>query len=167
MSDLQPQDTSPPPRRRGLKIALAVSLALNLAIVGLAAGFALNYGGPKEGGPPRLAAMGLGPFALALSREDREALRDRVASDGGEILHAERREIGHALRDVEQALLANPFERDAVEAALARSRRAAEAMQASGHGALLDYVEEMSPAERAELAENLRRMLRRFGGARR
>lgn len=167
MSDPQNTPGTKPPRKgRGLKIALAVSLALNLAIVGLVAGVALGRDGPGRDGPPRLHSMGLGPFALALSREDRDRLRDRIGTqaDG---MQSDRRAIGMALREVQAALRAQPFDRAAAEAALARSRMASEALQARGHGALLDYLEQMTAEDRAELANTLERRMRGFGGARR
>lgn len=154
------------PTRKGsgkaVKIALALSLALNLAVVGLIGGAVLGGGGPRDGGPPALRALGLGPFARALSREDRAALRARIEGAGVE-LREERRAIGRALRAVEQALRAEPFDRTGVEEAFARSRGLVVSLQETGHGALLDQIEEMTAEERAELADGLARAMSRNG----
>ncbi|NKX43704.1 periplasmic heavy metal sensor [Roseicyclus persicicus] len=153
---------APKPARsgRGVRIALALSLALNLLILGLVAGAVLAVG-PRGGDDPRLRTLGLGPFALALSREDQEAVRGRIDRDA---LRTERRALGASLLQLRQALLAEPFDRAAAEAALARSRAAAEALQGQGHAALLDQIGTMDAAERAALADRLERALRRLAG---
>ena len=73
-------DTQPDTRRCPLwvKIALALSLAFNLAIVGLAAGFVLR-GGPMGARGP---AMGYAtPYVLALPRELRREVFGAVRND--------------------------------------------------------------------------------------
>lgn len=156
-----------PRTRRWVKVALAVSLALNLAVIGLVSGAFLGAGGARDDGPgaPALRALGLGPFAQALSREDRAELRGRIERTGME-LREERREIGRSLRAVEEALRAEPFDRATVEAAFARSRGFVVSLQETGHGALLDQIETMSAAEREDLADGLARAMRRIAGRR-
>lgn len=146
---------------RWLKVALAVSLALNLAVAGLIAGAVLGGGGPRDDGAPNLRTLGLGPFATALSREDRDELRGRIEGRGND-----RRAIGRSLRVVQEALLAEPFDREAAEAAFARSRGLVSSLQETGHVALLDQIETMTLDERTELAERLNRAMRRGGGRR-
>ena len=154
------------PRTAGwVKVALAVSLALNLAIVGMVAGVVLRRGGGDDGAPA-LRTLGLGPFGIALSREARDELRGRIERRGAP-LREDRRAIGGTLRAVQAALLADPVDRAAAEAAFARSRELAASLQESGHVALLDQIETMTPQERADLAERLSRMMRRFGPDRR
>lgn len=148
---------------RWVKVALAVSLALNLAIVGLVGGALLGDGGNRDGGAPALRALGLGPFARALSREDRAELRARIEGTGLE-LREERRAIGQSLRAVEGALRADPFDRTAVEAAFTQARGMVVSLQQTGHDALLDQIETMSTAERRDLADRLARAMRRSGG---
>lgn len=154
-------------KRSWVKIALAVSLAVNLAVGGLIFGAVLGGGNGPGGrdGSPALQALGLGPFARALSRGDRDELRQRIESTGVE-LREERREIGRSLRAVERALRTDPFDRTSVEAAFARSRGLVTSLQETGHFALLDQIETMSAGERAELADGLARAMRRFGGRR-
>ncbi|MCU4654027.1 periplasmic heavy metal sensor [Roseibacterium sp. SDUM158016] len=164
MSELPP---TPPPAQSGpksgrwLKIALAVSLALNLAVAGLVGGAMLGRGGPDDA--PAIRTLGLGPFALALSREGRDEVRGRIESDLPR-LRTERMAVGRGLLEVQRALVADPFDRAAAEAALARSRAAAMALQGYGHAALLDTLEEMSLAERSRVAERLGRAMRRIAG---
>ena len=163
MSDQTPSTPEKKRSGRGVKIALAVSLALNLAVVGLVGGAvvgARNNNAEGQEGAPALRTLGLGPFALALSRDDRQELRGRV-EEHGEPLREERRAIGRALREVQAALLSEPFDRDAAEAAFAASRDRVIGLQEVGHTALLDQIESMSAQERADLAESLNRLMRR------
>lgn len=153
-----------PARRvgRGVKIALGLSLAVNLLVLGLVVGAILSVGPGRSGGDdPRLRSLGLGPFAIALSREDRAAVIDRIDRDA---LRQNRRALGLGLVQLRAALVAEPFDRAAAEAALLRARGAAAALQGQGHRAVLDQVEMMSAADRAELADRLGRALRRMGG---
>ena len=146
---------------RGIKIALALSLAANLLVIGLVAGALLSIGRRGDRDDSRLRTLGLGPFALALSREDRDGVRRRIDVEAAGV---DRRAIGASLLQLREALLSDPFDRAAAEAALERAREAAESLQGVGHAALLDQIETMSPAERAELAERLERALRRMAG---
>ncbi|HID67437.1 MAG TPA: periplasmic heavy metal sensor [Roseibacterium sp.] len=152
-----------PRNGRGTKIALAISLALNLAIVGLVAGAVLGRGGSGgHGGSPALRSLGLGPFVMALSHGDRTELRDRIAGRSAP-LREERRAIGRSLRVVQEALLADPFDRATAEAAFESSRGRVLSLQEAGHTALLDQIETMTMAERVELAEQLTRAMGRLG----
>ncbi|MDG4648610.1 periplasmic heavy metal sensor [Roseibacterium sp. SDUM158017] len=157
-------ETDRAPRRtgRGIKIALAVSLALNLLVAGLVAGAMLAHGG--RGDAPAIRMLGLGPFALALPREGRDEVRERLA-EGMTGLRAERARIGSSLGQVRRALLAEPFDREAAARALAASRDAAAALQAGGHAALLDTLAGMSLDERERVADRLGRALRHAPGS--
>lgn len=64
----------PAPSGRWVRVALAVSLAFNLGIVGIVAG-AIFRDGPKRHDGIIARELGFGPFTDALSKEDREALR--------------------------------------------------------------------------------------------
>jgi hypothetical protein len=149
--------------RRGLKIALALSLAVNLAIVGLVLGAMIGFGPLGDRDDPRLRALGLGPFAMALSREDRAGFGARIDRA---TMRAERRALGEGLVSLRQALRAEPFDRAAAAAALARMRDATVTLQEVSHDALLDQIAQMPAADRAALADRFARALRRMGGHR-
>jgi uncharacterized membrane protein len=162
MSDDKASPSHPRPggASRGLKIALAVSVALNLLVAGLVAGALLG----REAGrrdAPALRLMGLEPFVRVLPPEARDDVRRRLEAEGPALLR-DRAEIGRGLRQVQRALTAEPFDREAVAQALARSRGAAMALQGRAHAALLASLEEMSPDQRARVAEGLERAMRRM-----
>ena len=153
---------APPPRRSGVRFGsrsgawrwvLALSLALNLLVVGfLAGGFLLR----DEGPPGRLVRMDLGidPYMRALAPRDRSALlRDWRARgpDAADILAARR--DGH--RAVIAALRAEDFDPAELEAALA-DRLSLNAGHAElGMALLLERVRAMSDEARIAYAARI------------
>lgn len=159
----EPQMNAAPKTGRGLKIALAISLAANLAVIGLVAGALIGFGPTGDRDDQRLRSLGLGPFAMALTREDRAGFAARIDHDR---MRAERQALGAGLAALGSALQSEPFDRPAAAAALGAMRGATGAMQAVSHAALLDQIAAMSPRARGALADRLERALRRMGGAR-
>lgn len=83
MTDLPPIPPSPPmtppakPKSgKGLRIALAVSVALNLAVIGIVAG-ALLRDGPRG---RFIRDLDFGPYGEAFTPQDRAAMRDAFLS---------------------------------------------------------------------------------------
>ncbi|MEM9318413.1 MAG: periplasmic heavy metal sensor [Pseudomonadota bacterium] len=146
---------------RGLKIALIASLGLNLLIIGAIVGL-VSIGLDRRGGPggPGIRAIGLGPILPALSSDDRQELGDRIRAGRGQLAE-EARPLGQAVRGFATALRTEPFDRATAEAALQAQRTHSGALQAEGHALLLDQIETMEPAARAELADRIERGLRR------
>lgn len=146
-----------------VKVLLGVSLSLNLLIIGLIGGAAVGINRNNDGEGPGLRPLGLGPFSRAIEREDRQALRDRLDV---ETFRAERANIGQSLRQLQQALRANPFDRAMAEEALSGARTSTGRMQEAGHTALLDQFETMSLEARSDVADRVERALRRGPGSR-
>jgi len=162
MSD--PQTPTPPPvpavpaTSRGVKIALALSVALNLAVAGLAVGAWLGDG--RHHGMPR--DMSFGPFSAALDDTDRRAIRKALMERLGEF-----REQRAAARAEFETLLAtlraDPFDAAALKAALAAlEARNAERLDL-GRSLIETRLVEMTPEERAAFADRLEKHLRRGG----
>jgi uncharacterized membrane protein len=133
---------------RILGVLLAVSLALNVFILGFLAARAWQR--PGAGGPGRTPAtlfhadriLGeTSPGKLKwLTREQRQELVPRW------------RALREARRDAEQALRAEPFDRASFERALERVRGETVNTQSTLHGLLVGLAEGMTPEQRAELA---------------
>ncbi len=145
-------DPCPPSRRlRVMRIALALSLAVNLAVAGLAAGIALRG---HEGRPPRDFSMSLGPVARALMPEDRAAIRDALQ---------DRRDLGPRhnrrddLRTLIAAIAAEPYDPTALRDALTAPAERAARVQAVAATVLADRIDGMTPDARAALADRLTR----------
>lgn len=128
-----------------LRLALIASLALNLALAGIVAGGAFHdHGGRKGFAPPLLRAL---PEAARESlrkdffRHDRDEGRDR------------RRDAWR--RDLASAARAEPFDRAAAEAALARERDGNDKAVRRVHAALLDALAAMPLDQRRDYARRL------------
>ncbi|MBL9074109.1 periplasmic heavy metal sensor [Tabrizicola sp.] len=154
-----PPSAAPAPATpRGVKIALALSVALNLGVAGLAVGAWLGDG-PHRGMP---RDMSFGPFTEALDEDDRRAIRKALLERLGEF-----REQRAAARAEFETLLAtlraDPFDPEALKAALeALEARNAQRLDL-GRSLIETRLIEMSPSERAAFADRLEKGLRRGG----
>ena len=139
-------------KTRWLVVALAVSLALNIAVLGFAIGTA-------SGGIPRLArpsfdpTAGIGRLLRFLPEERREAVVDRAARRQ---VRESLRQLRAAQRDVTDALAREPFDANALNTALERFREQFAASQMGSHAALVDISGKLTPEERALLVKTTR-----------
>jgi uncharacterized membrane protein len=138
-----------------LRWLLLVSLALNLLVAGLVVGALLRHDGPR-----RHMAMGPGPFAQALSAEDRRAiltsLRDRPGFGP-----PGREERQQAMAEVLAALRSEPFDRSRAEAAMASQADRLATVEGAIRGAMIERIASMSSQDRAAFAERLEGELKR------
>ncbi len=145
---------------RGIKIALAISVALNLAVAGLALGAWLKEGPPRE----RMSRdLSFGPFGEALSPEDRRALR-RAFMDRSPTFRESRTEARAEFASLLAALRASPFDPAALQSALdAVETRMADRLEL-GRDLIAARLTQMSDAERRAFADRLEKGLRRRAG---
>lgn len=168
MTDLAPSPKSPSDKTpgRGLKIALAVSLALNLAVVGSIAGFALR-GGPDGHRSEAMVVRDLnfGPFTDALTRDQRRAmLRDFAEKGPG--LREMRAQMRGDFDAVLQALRATPFDAGQFRAAIETQNARITERAGLGREALIARVVQMSDSERSEFLQRLEQVVSRHGNPR-
>ncbi|GIT90680.1 hypothetical protein JANAI62_11350 [Jannaschia pagri] len=148
---------------RGVKIGLGLSLALNAVVIAAIVG-ALIVSSPKDrrgggfgrGGPPEIQA-----FARALDEPRRDALRTRLRNDP--ILREGRTRLRLSREAVVTALEADPFDPEELSAAFARLRETQADLTARGSVALATIIGDLTPAERAALADALRDAIGRRG----
>ncbi|SMH33047.1 periplasmic heavy metal sensor [Maritimibacter sp. HL-12] len=154
--DFPTQDAAKRPRRWP-KVLLAVSLVMNLLVLGAITGAHLRDG-RAPGGPgfdrTALHSTGFAPFFAALPHEARgeigEALRRR-----GEAARPDRAALEAEFARIIAALKAEPFERAALETVMAAQQARVSARVEAGRAALLDVLAGMSPAERSAFAERM------------
>jgi len=126
---------------------------VNVLVIGAVAGAALRYrAAPPDGG--------LGPFAGALSSEDRRAI--------GAVIRADRPNLRDAMRteradraEILAILRAEPFDAAAFGAVTDRITERSRAWIDLGNRLIVDRVAAMSVAERAAFADRLAQKLRR------
>lgn len=146
---------------RWTKVALAVSLAVNLLVAGVVVGDALFDGRDhrRGGPPPGLRDIGT-PFVMALEPENRERLMRRAAERAGPF-RENREALRHRFERLLDTLRAHPFDQAATRAVLEEQRAALFERQALGEELLVEHLAAMSPEERAAFADRLDRSLRR------
>jgi uncharacterized membrane protein len=142
--------------RRGLLIALIVSLAVNLFVLGGLAGvIAMDvmrpHGQPPMQGPPHLAAIGL---ALAPPHRDAwiSTVRQTAQSSGPKLRQA--RELR---REAWEALAKDPVDPQAAIASLDQARGLEFQARAEMDRAVVGFAATLPADERRKLGEALRR----------
>ncbi len=145
---------------RGLRTALAVSVALNLAVLGVIGGAWLSHDRSRMGGGPR--DLGFGQFTEALTPENRADLRRRFLAQAPGFL-AERRAMRAGLQTIITTLRADPFDPAALDAAMAAQAAGLQGRIATGQALLYDFLVDQSPADRRAFADRLEAQLTRKG----
>jgi uncharacterized membrane protein len=158
MTDPVTSAPKPAPTSRGVKIALVVSVALNLAVAGLAVGAWLRDG--PRGGMPR--DMSFGPFSEALDDADRKSIRRSLLERVGEF-REQRKAAKAEFEALLMALRAEPFEPEAMQAALAAIEARNSERLELGRTLIETRLIEMSPEARKAFADRLEKGLRRAG----
>lgn len=141
--------------RRTLYILLFISLALNLFVLGAAAGVYL-FAPRMHGHPPGFRGGGPGMMAAAaaLPESQRGAYQDA--------LRAEAMQVGPQLREARQIrraawakLGADPVDPAAITADLDRARAMETQARADFDHAILDFAAKLAPADRAHFGQAL------------
>jgi uncharacterized membrane protein len=155
MPEMAPRDR---PRRRWPTVLLALSLTMNLAVIGLVAGAHLRDDRDTRRFPPPDRAMlsdaGLRPFFEAMPREARVRLGAELRTQSGMAM-PDREELAAELGDMLAIMRADPYDRAAFEALLAAQHQRVEARLAAGRGALAGQIAAMSASQRQEFADRL------------
>lgn len=143
---------------RGMRIALVLSLALNLLLVGIIGGAALRY--LRYGPPVPVADVGLGPFTGALAPEDRKALRDSFLRQTPG-LRDSRREARDDLQRMIGLLRTDPWDPAAALSIMSRRTDRTVERIALGQSLFLERLGSMTADQRRALADRIEAMLER------
>ncbi|AAV95995.1 periplasmic heavy metal sensor [Ruegeria pomeroyi] len=134
-----------------LRLLLLGSLALNLLVIGLAAGAMWRYGGDHGHRPPL-------PMAATLYRALPEADRDQLRQHIHGRLDGRKARRAQEMAELAAALRASPFDPAQFAALLATH----ETRRAESHGAmraaLIDRIASMDQGTRAAYADRIERM---------
>lgn len=163
--DTPPTDPRVASRSKWPRIVLAVSLTLNLLVVGLVVGakwgdrrdLGFDAHGPNRGA---IRDLGFAPLASALDRTDRrqigKILRDRSGSfaENRTALEAEFQSMLSALR-------AKPFDPDALLSTMTRQSERLRNRGDLARTVLVERIGQMSADERAAFADRIEKSVRK------
>lgn len=161
MSDVSPMAPAPAPASKKLRAALAVSVALNLGVLGVIAG-AMLHGGGMWGAHTEVRALGFGPFTEALDRSQRDALRKAVFAKAPEFRNA-RKAMRADAAAVVAALRAEPFDPAALSTIMAAQQQRLVGQLQLGQDLLRDLLVAMTPEARLAFADRLDARLKHAG----
>ncbi len=143
--------------RLWVKVTLFVSLAVNLAILGIVTGFVLK-GGP-DGRDHRQSDLRGSLFVQGLEHEARRDLGRALREEG--IGRREQREnMRRNAEAVISALRTVPFDIDAFVAGVEDRHQISDAQRIRAQEVFISHVEAMSDAERAAFADRLEAILK-------
>jgi uncharacterized membrane protein len=141
-----------------MKIVLALSLAVNFAILGLVGGIALQGFGDR--GRPGVRDVGFGPFSEALTSQDRDALR-RAFLGGADNPRAMQRQMRAEMGNLLDVIRTEPLQESALRDAFRRFQERSQERLDLGQRLLADRIIAMSPAERDRFANRLEEIVTR------
>lgn len=141
---------------RGGRRVLFASLAVNLAVLGVALGV---FFGDRWGEPHRRFDLTVGPLTRAMDEDHRAALRETLR-ESGVFARPERAQLRADRAQLLESLRAEQFDRAAFEAILLRQRERLEQGQRIMLRAAGDQIEAMTAADRLAFADRLEEQLR-------
>lgn len=150
-------------RGRWVRIALGLSLAVNLLILGSFLG-AFLVGGPSgrdKMSERRGGNVAIGIYGHALEKSDRRKIGKRLRQDRDSKKGDMRAELGKTTREATALLLQDPFDKDAFAALLQRQQGTIKGRSDQMQTALVEHVAAMSPEKRTAYAARLTEILDR------
>lgn len=148
---------------RWLKAVFALSLAANLAVVGLVAGAALREDrsgrSRHKAPPPPAAAEAIGAVMYrSLDRDSRRVLRDLADGQYGNIVERRIAELNALL----EVIRSEPLEVTVLRARIDAQTAAINEFRGAMLEVWIAELQQMSPAERAAFADKVERHVARF-----
>jgi len=143
---------------RWSKVLLAVSLGLNMLVLGAAGGMIYMHrsDGAMNGGQREAS---YGPYSRALSQQDRKAIGTALRREVGS-LRENLPKIQETFQTLILALQAEEYDRDAVHGLIAEQQALGLKRQQVGQRLLLERLDSMTVEERRAFAKRLQRTLR-------
>lgn len=161
MTDTTPPET--PRTHRWVKILLALSLGLNLLILGMIVGTVAKFRNPDSIVAQRaLQARDLnyGPYTQALTPADRRAIGRKLRDQSGGEIRAALPELRRGYRELLGLLRSDTFDAESAGRIMSAQQRLGLRRQEIGQRLLLERLSAMSASERAGFADRLERALR-------
>lgn len=137
---------------RWFKFVLIISLALNLGIAGILVGTALRA--PETRRSHVESPEGVAMLARAMPHAHQRELRETLRTQRDD-LRPDRQELQNLRQRFVAALRAEPFDIDAVSETFTAQRLVLDQLTASGHAAVIEQIEKMTPEERENYIRRL------------
>lgn len=144
-------EETPQKPRRLWKVIFALSLAMNLAVVGLIAGVGLRSAGGK---PPHTFEFGLGPIGQAMTKDQRREMGRQLRTNS-DLREFGREQARRMLTGIVEALRAETFDADLLREAMMQADGRRATLQTTAREAFIAQIGEMSLDERSALADRL------------
>ena len=144
----------PRPYRYVLLLSLALNLGLGAALVAIH--WHHPFGEQSQGERRWSRIPNPRMLAGALDEADRKILLEVIETHRGK-LGEQFRPLGHARRELAQALRAEPFDPAAMQSAFERMRDSESGTAAAMHAFMLELATRVSPAGRQRIADQLER----------
>ncbi|MCJ8140467.1 periplasmic heavy metal sensor [Falsirhodobacter halotolerans] len=141
---------------RALRIALGLSVALNLLVLGIVAGAILRDPPP----PPRDRGFAFSPIEGALSPEDRREIRHAFRARARDF-DIDWRDMRAEVDRIVALLRAEPYDPAAVELILNAQRERGIRIMALGQALVADHLAGMTPDQRQGFADRLEGQMKR------
>ena len=135
--------------RRRTKVLLAASLGLNMLVIGAAGGMLFH----KEG-PDHIRDTAYGPYARALSHDDRKIIGKALRAETGDF-RQNRAKVRASYGALRQALTAEVYDRALVHELINQQQANGLKRYQVGQRLLLKRIDAMSPQERKDFAKRL------------
>ena len=138
---------------RWVKIVLAISLTLNLIVIGLAGGAAIKGRELRDARPdPNSMSIVTRALPLRYQANVRREIRDRF-----DVVRASRETMQALRQELAMALTADPFDIELVEDIFSRQHTIMMGLAGAGQDIVIEQIETMDADDRARYAENLLR----------
>lgn len=166
MQNDAPQANTKSRSRRWVRVVLAVSLGLNLLVVGLVGGAyfrVVKHTGAGEFPPPEVRVMrelGMGPFLSAFPHEQKRQMARQLREQVG-TFRLNREALVTELGAMLEALRAEPYDHAALEVLIDRQKARISTRAETARNILLNQISSMTPEERLEFAGRLEHSLSR------
>ena len=138
---------------RWVKIVLAISLTLNLIVIGLAGGAAIKGRELRDGRPdPNSMSIMTRALPMRYQANVRREIRDRFDE-----VRASRETMRGLRQELATALTAEPFDMAVIEDIFSRQHNILMGLAGAGQDIVIEQIQTMDADDRASYAENLLR----------
>lgn len=145
---------SEPKKRSWMKYLLIASLGVNLLVAGLVIGAKASGQSHMKG--THMGGVGLRAFVSAMPEGKRSELHDHFKQNRSK-MRAGKNAMRETMNEIRMIIAAQPFDAEALNAAFTQQRSRVTSVTQDAQATLVKVITDMTDAERAVYAENLKK----------